>query len=45
VKHHFQFHGHENPAEFAGLVVRAAITAITPEIARNQFRHCGYRVD
>ncbi len=45
MKHYFQFHGHENPAKFAGLVVQAAITVITPEIARNQFRHCGYHVD
>jgi hypothetical protein len=30
--------------DFARLVLRAGIGAITPEIARNQFRHCRIHV-
>jgi len=35
--------GAPTPA-FAHLVLRAGIGAITPEIARNQFRHCRIHV-
>jgi transposase len=45
VKNQFQTHGYESPKEFAELVVRAAMTAITPAIARNQFSHCKIGVD
>jgi hypothetical protein len=34
--------GDEN--EFAAAIIAAAEDAVTPEIARNQFRHCGFRV-
>jgi len=30
---------------FANAIIQAAQTAVTPEIARNQFRHCGFRVE
>jgi hypothetical protein len=34
--------GDEN--EFAAAIIAAAEDAVTPEIARNQYRHCGFRV-
>jgi transposase len=40
VKKMFQTRGNETPEEFAEIVLEAAMTAITPAIARNQFRHC-----
>ena len=45
VKNQFQTGGYESPKEFAQLVLNAAMTAITPTIARNQFSHCKIRVD
>jgi transposase len=32
--------GEETPVEFANLIQDAGMSAITPGIARNQFRHC-----
>jgi transposase len=37
--------GDETDEEFAKKIVNAAKLVITPTIARNQFRHCGIRVD
>jgi hypothetical protein len=34
--------GDEN--EFAAAIIAAAKNAVTSEIARNQYRHCGFRV-
>ena len=31
--------------QFANAIIKAAQAAVTPEIARNQFRHCGFRVE
>jgi transposase len=45
VKNQFQTQGYESPKQFAQLVVKAAMTAITPSIARNQFSHCKILVD
>ena len=45
VKNQFQTQGYESPKQFSQLVVRAAMTAITPAIARNQFSHCKIHVD
>ena len=45
VKNQFQIQGNESLEDFAELVLRAGINVITPEIARNQFRHCRIRVD
>ena len=42
MKKRYQASGIEDPEEFAELVVRAATVAVTPEIAKNQFEHCGY---
>ncbi len=42
MKNRYQANGDEDPEEFAELVMRAAMVAVTPEIARNQFEHCGY---
>ena len=42
MKKRYQADGNEDPIEFAELVVRAARVAVTPDIARNQFEHCGY---
>jgi len=30
---------------FANAILEAAQAAVTPEIARNQFRHCGFRIE
>jgi hypothetical protein len=35
-----QLNGNENNEELAEKVLQAAEDRITPEIARNQFRHC-----
>jgi transposase len=45
VKNQYQIQGDEAPVEFARLVLKAGIEAITPEIAKNQFRHCRIHVD
>jgi hypothetical protein len=45
VKKQFQTQGFESPKQFAQLVLTAAMTAITPTIARNQFGHCHIRID
>ena len=45
VKNQFQTQGYESPKQFAQLVLDAAMTAVTPAIARNQFSHCKIRVD
>jgi transposase len=37
--------GDESPEEFAHLVLEAAKEAVTPAMARNEFRHCHIRVD
>jgi len=29
---------------FANAIIQVAQAAVTPEIAKNQFRHCGFRV-
>jgi transposase len=44
VKNQYQTDGFESPKQFAQLVLKAAMTAITPAIARNQFSHCKIRV-
>jgi hypothetical protein len=36
--------GDEDENEFAAAIIAAAEDAVTPEIARNQYRHCGFRV-
>jgi len=45
MKNRFQARGDEDPVEFAELIIRAATDTVTPEIARNQFEHCGYKVE
>jgi transposase len=45
VKNQFQTEGFESPKQFAQLVLNAAMMAVTPAIARNQFSHCKIRVD
>jgi transposase len=40
VKNQYQLWGDETPHQMAQLVLKASIDAITPQIARNQFRHC-----
>jgi len=45
LKTRFKPHGNETAVEFAELISNAGMTAITPEIARNQFRHCHIHVD
>lgn len=45
VKNKFQTDGYESPKQFAQLVLNAAMTAIPPTIACNQFGHCKIRVD
>ena len=45
VKRQFQTSGYESPKRFAQLVLKAAMTAITPSIARNEFSHCKISVD
>ena len=30
---------------FANAIIQAAQAAVTPEIASNQFQHCGFRVE
>jgi hypothetical protein len=30
--------------EFAAAIIAAADAAVTAEISRNQFRHCGFRI-
>lgn len=42
LKKRYQATGNEDPEEFAEMVIRAVRVAVTPEIARNQFEHCGY---
>jgi transposase len=42
VKNQHQTRGDETPVEFAQLILKAGMTAITPEIARN---HCMISVD
>jgi transposase len=37
--------GDESPEEFARLVLEATKVAVTPQMARNEFRHCHIRVD
>jgi hypothetical protein len=36
--------GAETDAEFAKAIIKVAMLAVTPEIARNQFKHCHIRV-
>lgn len=45
LKTRFKPRGDETAVEFAELISLAGMTAITPQIARNQFRHCHIRVD
>lgn len=42
MKNRFQARGDEHAVEFAELVITTATIAVTSEIARNQFEHCGY---
>jgi transposase len=44
-KNQHQTRGDETPVEFAQLILKAGVTVITHEIARNQFRHCMISVD
>ena len=39
------FKGDETPEEMGELIITIASQTITPEIARNQFRHARIRVD
>jgi transposase len=45
LKNHCQLKGNETEEEFADTILKAAIIAVTLEIARNQFRHCQIRVE
>ena len=45
LKSRYQPRGDETPVDFANLISNAGMSAITPEIARNQFRHCHIDVD
>jgi hypothetical protein len=36
--------GAETDEEFAEAIIKVAVLAVTPEIARNQFKHCHIRV-
>jgi DDE superfamily endonuclease len=36
--------GNEIDEEFAKIIIKVAMLALTPEIARNQFKHCYIRV-
>ena len=40
MKNQYQIQSDTAPLEFAHLILRAGMSAITPQIARNQFRHC-----
>jgi hypothetical protein len=40
IKNLYKPRGNETPVKFANLIQDAGMSAITPGIARNQFRHC-----
>jgi hypothetical protein len=39
-----ELEGNETDEEFAKAIIKVAMMAVTPEIARNQFKHCHIRV-
>lgn len=41
----YRIRGDESLKELADKVLLTAMAVVTPEIARNQFRHCHIRVD
>jgi transposase len=45
LKSRYKPRGNETPVEFAQLISDAGMNGITPEMARNQFRHCHIAVD
>jgi transposase len=44
LKSHWQLRGDESVEEFADVVLKAGMFAVTGAIARNQFRHCHIHV-
>ena len=45
IKTQYKPRGNETPVEFAELISNIGMSAITPEIARNEFRHCHIYVE
>jgi len=45
LKGHYRIKGDESLNELAEIALQIAAEVVTPELARNQFRHCNIRVD
>jgi len=44
LKREISVEGNEDEHAFSSAIVAAAMNAITPEVARNQFRHCFVKI-